>query len=105
MFGTANQLLATIALAVGTSYIINRGKVRYAWVTFVPMLFVGTTTISAGVMNMINIFIPQLSVPEKMVPGIINLALTVLIITCVIVVIVNAAPKWIKAVKSERTLK
>jgi len=103
MFGTANQLLATIALAVGTSYIINRGKVRYAWVTFVPMLFVGTTTISAGVMNMINIFILQLSVPEKMIPGIINLVLTVLIITCVIVVIVNAAPKWIRAVKATRT--
>lgn len=105
MFGTANQLLATIALAVGTSYIINRGKVRYAWVTFVPMLFVGTTTISAGVMNMINIFIPQLTIHEKMFPGIINLALTVLIITCVIVVIVNATPKWINAVRSERDLK
>ena len=99
MFGTANQLLATIALAVGTSYIINRGKVRYAWVTFVPFLFVGTTTISAGVMNMMNIFIPQLSVPEKMVPGIINLVLTLLIITCVIVVIANATPKWVRALK------
>ncbi len=99
MFGTANQLLATIALAVGTSYIINRGKVRYAWVTFFPMLFVGATTISAGVMNMLNIFIPQLSIPEKMVPGIINLALTILIITCVVVVIANAAPKWVKALR------
>ncbi|NVO11640.1 MAG: carbon starvation protein A [Bacteroidales bacterium] len=60
MFGTANQLLATIALAVGTSFIINRGKVRYAWVTIVPMTFVGITTLTAGWMNMINIYIPGL---------------------------------------------
>ncbi len=30
MFGAANQLLATIALTVGTSFIINSGKKKYA---------------------------------------------------------------------------
>lgn len=44
MFGSANRLLATIALAVGTTYIANRGKIRYAWVTLIPMVFVGITT-------------------------------------------------------------
>ena len=29
MFGTANQLLATIALTIGTTYIINRGKINF----------------------------------------------------------------------------
>ena len=33
MFGIANQLLASVALAVGTTIIINQGKARYAWVT------------------------------------------------------------------------
>ncbi|RPH34009.1 MAG: carbon starvation protein A [Bacteroidales bacterium] len=99
MFGTANQLLATIALAVGTSFIINRGKVKYAWVTVVPMTFVGVTTLTAGWMNMVNIFIPQLADPAKLIPGIINLALTILIMTCVVVVLVNAIPKWIKAAR------
>ena len=33
MFGIANQLLASVALAVGTTIIINSGKARYAWVT------------------------------------------------------------------------
>src|SRR4051794_8528903 len=31
MFGIANQLLAAVALAVGTTIIINIGKARYAW--------------------------------------------------------------------------
>ena len=33
MFGIANQLLASVALAVGTTIIVNSGKARYAWVT------------------------------------------------------------------------
>ena len=48
MFGTANQLLAGVALAVASSAIINAGKVRYVWVTLIPMLFVTITTLVAG---------------------------------------------------------
>ena len=39
MFGIANQLLAAVALAVGTTILINIGKQRYAWVTIVPLSF------------------------------------------------------------------
>lgn len=102
MFGTANQLLATIALAVGTSFIINRGRAKYAWVTIIPMSFVGITTLTAGWMNVVNIYIPQISEPAKMVPGIINLALTVLIMACVVIVLANAIPKWIAAIRTKR---
>jgi carbon starvation protein len=97
MFGTANQLLATIALAIGTSFIINRGRVKYAWVTIVPMAFVGVTTLTAAFLNIKNIYLPQVLVPATLVPGIINLVLTVAIIVCVIVILVNAVPQWIKA--------
>ena len=48
MFGVSNQLLAAIALGVGTTLIIKSGKVRYAWVTFVPMLFMFATTFTAA---------------------------------------------------------
>ena len=51
MFGTANQLLATIALVIGTSFIINRGRAKYAWVTILPMIFVGITTMTAAFLN------------------------------------------------------
>ncbi|OFX60247.1 MAG: carbon starvation protein CstA, partial [Bacteroidetes bacterium GWA2_30_7] len=102
MFGTANQLLATIALAVGTSYIINRGKARYAWVTIVPMLFVGITTLTAGIKNILNIYLPQLDSEKTIVQGSINLTLTGLIIICVLIIIGDALPKWIKTIRNKK---
>ena len=48
MLGIANQLLATTALCVGTTVIINTGRARYAWVTLVPLAFVATTTLTRG---------------------------------------------------------
>jgi carbon starvation protein len=99
MFGTANQLLATIALVIGTSFIINRGKSRYAWITIVPLIFVGTTTMTAAFLNIKNIYFPQLFVQATRTPGIINLVLTVCIIICVFVILINAIPGWIKAIR------
>jgi carbon starvation protein len=100
MFGTANQLLATIALAIGTSFIINRGRAKYAWVTILPMTFVGITTLTAGFLNMKNIYLPQTQNPATMVPGIINLVLTCSIMICVLIIVSNAVPKWIKGYKA-----
>jgi carbon starvation protein len=97
MFGTANQLLATIALVIGTSFIINRGRAKYAWVTILPMTFVGVTTMTAAYLNIKNIYIPQVRESGTMVPGLINLILTLCIIICALVIIYNAVPKWMKA--------
>jgi len=100
MFGTANQLLATIALAIGTSFIINRGRAKYAWVTIVPMTFVGITTLTAGFLNMKNIYLPQIQNTATMLPGLINLILTIFIIICVLIILYNAVPKWIKVIRN-----
>jgi carbon starvation protein len=48
MFGVSNQLLAALALGVGTTVIIRMGKSGYAWVTFVPMVFMFVTTFTAS---------------------------------------------------------
>lgn len=48
MFGVANQLLAALALSVGTTIIIKMGKVRYAWTTAVPMVFMFVMTLTAS---------------------------------------------------------
>lgn len=104
MFGTANQLLAAIALTVGTSFIINRGKARYAWVTIVPLIFVTITTLVAGAMNIMNLFIPMLRIEKTHMHGIINLLLTVVIMGSVIIVIVDAVPKWIAVVRGRQEI-
>ena len=99
MFGVANQLLATLALAIGTSWLINNGKRKYIWITLVPMTFVGITTVTGGVMNMINIYIPQMLTPNTQIQGTINTLLTGLILACVTLIIIEAIPKWIKGTR------
>lgn len=104
MFGAANQLLATIALGIGTTYIINRGRAKYAWVTLVPMIFVGTTTLTAGWMNMTNIYLPMTSQPGMEVPGYLNLILTGIIMASAVIIIIDAVPKWFSTVRGTRAL-
>jgi carbon starvation protein len=103
MFGTANQLLATIALGIGTSFIINRGKIKYAWITLIPMAFVGITTITAASMNVVNIYLPQIMSSKTVIQGSINLILTGLIMTCVVIIFSDAIPKWIRAARKKTT--
>ncbi|TRZ69882.1 MAG: carbon starvation protein A [Bacteroidetes bacterium] len=102
MFGTANQLLATIALTIGTSYIINQGKIRYAWVTIIPLVFVGITTFTAGILNMKGIYIPQLATSAHRVDGIINLSLTLIIMASVVIILRDAVPGWVTAWRIHR---
>ena len=102
MFGTANQLLAAIALTVGTSFIMNRGKAKYAWVTLLPLIFVAFTTLSAGCLNIMNLFYPMLFVPKTQLQGTINLLLTVVIMGSVVVIMIDAVPKWIAVMRNKR---
>ena len=96
MFGVANQLLATLALAIGTSFLINHGKRKYIWITLIPMSFVGITTIAGGVLNMVNIYIPQISVLSTRVQGMVNTFLTAVILICVILIITEAVKQWFR---------
>lgn len=101
MFGVANQLLATLALAIGTTYLINNGKLKYIWITVIPMSFVGITTITGGIKNLINIYIPQMMADTTRVQGSINTVLTLVILVCVVVIISEAGLKWVRMSRSK----
>jgi carbon starvation protein len=96
MFGTANQLLAGVALAVASTAIINAGKVRYVWVTLVPMLFVTSTTLVACWENIFDNFVPLAVSSATATQGIIDIVMTVIIMACAIIVLVEAVRRWYK---------
>jgi len=54
IFGVANQLLAVIAFALGTTVLIKMGRQRYAWVTLAPLSWLLAATMTAGWMKIFS---------------------------------------------------
>ena len=101
MFGVANQLLAVIALCVGTTVIINMGKARYAWVTLAPMVFVAVVTLTAGWESITGNFLPLARLPGKAFQGWFNAGLTATMMLCTAVMIVSSAIRWVRTFLAE----
>jgi carbon starvation protein len=93
MFGIANQLLAVIALSVVTTVMINAGRARYAPLTILPMLFVTSTTMTAGYMLVTGPFLKMLEEGRR-VQGTLNIALSIFMMVSVLIILTAAVTRW-----------
>jgi carbon starvation protein len=92
MFGVANQLLATLALAVGTVYILKHTKKwQYGLVTFLPSIFMFATTVAAGIMNVTGNYLPK-----RTFQGNLNAALSIIMIALVVIIFFESLKKIYK---------
>jgi len=108
MFGIANQLLAVLALALVTTWLVNHGRGRYSPITILPMLFVCSTTLTASVKMLVGPFSVmiadgrakvadgQIATGQKMIlTGYLNSALTIFVVTCVVALLFWSAARWL----------
>ena len=93
LFGVANQLLAVVALAVATTLVINIGRQKYVWVTFLPLCFLTVTTLTAGVLNIRDNYWPMAVGPNAAthVQGYVNSTCTAIMLLCAVIILVETA--------------
>jgi carbon starvation protein len=107
MFGIANQLLAVVALSLVTTWLVNSGRAKYVPVTLLPMLFVVSTTMTAGV-QMVGWQFPAMIARGQslldagdtagrgiMVTGYLSIVFAVLVITLVLTLLLMAVSRWL----------
>ena len=54
LFGISNQMLAAVALMLGTVVLFNMKRERYAWVTALPAAWLLICTLSAGLLKIFS---------------------------------------------------
>jgi carbon starvation protein len=127
MFGIANQLLAAVALCVGTTVIVKMGKARYAWMTLLPLAWLAIVTLSAGSIKIFSTvprlgFLAHARLFDGMIaagtvpPGVatldaaqrmafndrLNAAVFGFFMVCVVVILVASAYEWLACVSGRK---
>ena len=94
MFGTTNQTLASLALAIGTTLILRISKKKiYALITAVPCAFVAVTTYAAGIMNL------KTYIANNMI---LNAIMSIAIIILVTIIIIENVRVWRVLMKTKQ---
>ena len=93
LFGLSNQLLASMALAIGTTMLLRMGKAKYMWVTLIPLCFMFATAMTAGFYNIFEFYLPK---GQMLLAG-----ASVVMMVLITFVIVDAVRVWFTIKPSE----
>lgn len=129
LFGIANQMLAVVALIVGTTIIIRMGKRAYAWITLLPLTWLIIVTTTASYQKIFHekasigflaaaekytravkegIVIPPANSMEEMTRIVWNNRLDALLAgiftILILIILVDATRVWIKELREKRIL-
>ena len=97
LLGVANQLLAVVALAIGTTIILKiSAKKSYAWITFAPLAFLAVTVMYAGVLNMFMFY------KRGDMLGNINGTVSIVLMILVAVTLIDCTRKWLELLKTDK---
>ena len=101
IFGVANQLLAAVALAIGSTILIKMRKEKYLLITAVPMFFMFTVTITCALeqifdpgFGMVSKIMDPASGADIVNSSIINLILISSILGLAVIVLLDSLYKW-----------
>ncbi len=109
LFGIANQLLAAVALSVATTILINMGKLKHAWTTMLPLVWLVAATLTAAYQKVFSSnpalgFLaharalansPDPVAARMIVNDYVNAALASFFMVVVLVVIAACAREWV----------
>jgi carbon starvation protein len=106
VMGIANQLLATIALAVGTTYLLTYAPKRiYALTTAIPFVFVVATVFTAGIQSIqrwwLELGAPGITPAQAISVKTVSLLAAVMLVLSAIITI-DAVRHWIVILGSAR---
>jgi carbon starvation protein len=102
LFGVSNQLLAVIALAVGTTFLLRQRPIRYALITFLPLCFLTVSTMTAGVLNTLRYLSPAYIADKGPVVGYVDGILSIVLLLLVGTILIDSVGRWGRILAARR---
>ena len=102
MFGVANQLLAGLALSIGTTVLIKMGKARYTPITVLPMLFMLIVTATASFQLIQRFWIKAASTPGEAFTYRLDALLVATMALLAAIILLDSLGEWLKLWRARR---